>query len=252
MIDELPPMFWKLHRGLPKQAPGSDASTRRALGLAGALPAPPSVLDLGCGPGRHTLVLVRQTGGRVRAVDLVPAFLDQLRASAQREGLDDRVATECASMLELDVEPGSVDLIWCEGAIYHVGFAAGLAHWRPWLAPGGVLAASELCWLTSDAPAEVQSFFEQGYPAMQTHRDNQRAIEGAGYELLGSFVLPDEDWRDGYYDLLASRIEALRAECETAEDAAVLDETAREIEVFEKRAGSYGYVFYVMRRPAGS
>ncbi|NRA02079.1 MAG: hypothetical protein HRU00_05690 [Myxococcales bacterium] len=58
-------VFWKLHQGLPKQGPGSDASTRRALALVPELPSAPRILDLGCGPGRQTLVLARETGGQL-------------------------------------------------------------------------------------------------------------------------------------------------------------------------------------------
>ena len=55
-------VFWKLHVGLAKQGPGSDESTRRALALVPELPLAPKILDLGCGPGRQSLVLVRETG----------------------------------------------------------------------------------------------------------------------------------------------------------------------------------------------
>ena len=50
-------IFWELHDGLPRQAPGSEATTRHLLGRCGPMPASPTVLDVGCGPGRSTLVL---------------------------------------------------------------------------------------------------------------------------------------------------------------------------------------------------
>ena len=49
--------FFALHHGLPRQGPGSDATTRRLLELAGPLPEQPRTLDLGCGPGRSALLL---------------------------------------------------------------------------------------------------------------------------------------------------------------------------------------------------
>ncbi|MET9663622.1 transferase, partial [Streptomyces sp. NPDC006510] len=39
--------FFSLHHGLPRQSPGSDATTRRLLALTGLLPRRPRVLDLG-------------------------------------------------------------------------------------------------------------------------------------------------------------------------------------------------------------
>ena len=49
--------FFALHRGLPREAPGSRESTARALALARPLPAAPRVLDIGCGPGMQTIDL---------------------------------------------------------------------------------------------------------------------------------------------------------------------------------------------------
>ena len=45
-----------------------------------------SVLDLGCGSGRHTLELARR-GYRVTGVDRTAAYLDKARAKAETEGL---------------------------------------------------------------------------------------------------------------------------------------------------------------------
>ena len=62
-------LFWRLHEGLPKQGPGSDATTRRALALARPIPSEPRMLDFGCGPGRQTLVLAQDLGGHVTAIN---------------------------------------------------------------------------------------------------------------------------------------------------------------------------------------
>ncbi|HEX8823356.1 MAG TPA: class I SAM-dependent methyltransferase, partial [Archangium sp.] len=55
--------FFLLHTDLPREGPGSDDCTREALRrLRPWLPASPRVLDLGCGPGKQTLVLARELG----------------------------------------------------------------------------------------------------------------------------------------------------------------------------------------------
>lgn len=56
--------FFTLRHGLPRQSPGSDATTRHLLSLAGPPPARPRVLDLGCGPGRSALLLAAEAGAR--------------------------------------------------------------------------------------------------------------------------------------------------------------------------------------------
>ncbi len=243
--------FLRLHEGLEKQAPGSDASTARALALVSGLPERPEVLDLGAGPGRQTLALARLTRGRVTAVDLHEPFLEQLRGRAAEAGFGSAVRTIRASIDAAPLPPGSFDLLWSEGAAYAIGFDRALALWRPLLRPGGSLAITELTWLREERTAGSVEFWGSAYPAMRNREDNVAAIERAGYVLRGSFALPSSDWWDGYYDALAERIPRLRDACAGDLEAnAVLDEAAREIEVFRGSGGCYGYVFFVASLPA--
>jgi serine/threonine-protein kinase HipA len=92
------------------------------------------VLDLGCGSGRPSLVLAETLGARVLAIDLHQPLLDRLSARARAQGLADLIEVRCADIGALDLAPGSVDLLWSEGAIYLLGFEVGLTRWRPLLA----------------------------------------------------------------------------------------------------------------------
>ena len=152
-------------------------------------------------------------------------------------------------MERLEEPPGSVDLIWIEGAIFVVGFAAGLRMWRPLLGDGGLIVASEMAWLTDDPPAEVRAFIDVEYPAMTTVAGNIETANECGYEVLDHFTLPQAGWWDEYYTPMQERVARLRpsAEADSAL-AAVLDETDREIDMFRRYGDSYGYVFYLMRK----
>jgi len=240
-------VFWALHGGLAKQGPGSEASTLRALALCGPLPREPRILELGCGTGRASLTLARATGGVVTAVDTFAPSLATLRRRAAEAGLADRIETLQQSMAALDVRSRTFDLVWCESAVYTIGFDAALRVWRPLLAPGGALALSELAWLAPQPPERALRFWAEGYPGMRAHEANLHAIAEAGYALAGSFTLPDADWEDGYYGELARRLPALRAQHAEPEALRVLDSAAEEIAAFRERAGSFGYVFYGMR-----
>jgi len=238
-------VFWKLHDGLPKQGPGSDASTLRALALAGPLLSAPRILDLGCGTGRQSLTLARARGGNATAVDVWGPSLAVLRERAAAAGLAARIETVQQSMAALDLGWRTFDLVWCESAIYTISFDAALRAWRPLLAPGGAIAISELAWLRAEVTERARRFWAKGYPAMRGHEENLRALAEQGYRLLGTFTLPDEDWEGGYYAELERRIPALRAQYLEPEARAVLAAKEEEIAVFREREGSFGYVFYL-------
>ena len=243
-------MFFELHSGLPREGPGDDASTERALRLLPHLPARPEIVDAGCGPGAQTLVLARATGGAVTAVDVHQPFLDELMQRAGAAGLAAHIRPLRASMDALPFDPDSFDLIWSEGAIYIMGFERGLRAWQPFVRHGGYVVVSELSWVVDDPPAPARDFWNDAYPAMQSVAENRAAVERCGYERIADFVLPKLAWLDGYYTPLARRMDML--ERDHANDPATLKFLAgerREIELFDTHGDTYGYVFYLMRRP---
>ena len=62
-------VFFEVQRGLPRQGPGDNGSTNKALALCLGLPDKPSVLDIGCGPGMQTMALAEASSGSIIAVD---------------------------------------------------------------------------------------------------------------------------------------------------------------------------------------
>lgn len=241
------PLFL-LHRDLPREGPGSDACTLEAVRRLPSLPRNPVVVDLGCGPGRSSLVLARELGAKVVAVDLHTPFLDQLARGAAAAGLSHLVEPRRADMGATDVVPGSVDLIWSEGSAYVLGFAEALRRWRPLLKPGGLMAVSECSWLVDDPADEPRRFWEAAYPSMGTVAENCSHAEAAGLEALDTSPLPTSAWWDEYYTPLLARAAALRPAAD-APLSALLDETEREADLFRRHGDSYGYVFYLFRSP---
>lgn len=90
---EMMALFMELHSGNPREGPGDNESTLKALRSIPNLPERPDILDVGCGPGMQTLCLAEATGGNITALDYFPQFLDQLTTSAEERGLEKRITT---------------------------------------------------------------------------------------------------------------------------------------------------------------
>ncbi|HET7788882.1 MAG TPA: class I SAM-dependent methyltransferase [Myxococcales bacterium] len=246
-LRSLPPEFFVVHRDLPREGPGCEAATLKALRLLPALPAAPRVFDLGCGPGAQTLVLARALGSRVVAVDLHRPFLEQLEGSARQAGLAHLIEARCADFGDLGEEPSSIDLIWCESAAFIIGFAESIRCWRPLLKAGGLMAVTNAVWLVDDPPAEAVAHWA-GDPSIATVRKSVRAAESEGMRLIETFQLGPEAWWE-YYTPLRRRVEDLRARATLSPALAqVLDETEREIAGFERNGDSFGYQFFLMQK----
>lgn len=241
--------FFRLHSDLPREAPGADESTREALRRLPPLPERPRLLDLGCGPGRQTLVLARElTTATIVAVDLHEPYVARLRESAEATGLATRIEACRGRMEAVDELPSPVDLIWSEGAIYLLEFAEGLELWRSLLRAGGFLVVTELTWLVDAPDDEARRFWDEGYPAMTDVAGNLRAARDAGYEIIDHFALPESAWWDDYLGPLEARIETLRTEAARGPSLArVLADHDREIAICRRFGTQFGYVFYLLR-----
>ena len=240
-------LFWSVHQDLPREGPGDDASTLRAYQMLTDLPPQPRILDIGCGPGAQTIVLVQASQGRVTAVDTHQPFLDDLANRAAQAGVTDRIEPVRMSMFDLHFEQ-PFDLLWSEGAIYIIGFEEGLRAWRPLLKPGGCAAVTEATWLKPNAPEAVTKFWAEAYPEMGTLEENRSRTRRAGYRLIDHFTLPESAWWENYYDPMATRIAKLREDyADNPEALRLLDMESDEIELYRQYAEFYGYVFYIMQ-----
>ena len=241
-------LFWEIHSGLPQEGPGDDSSTLKALSLIPDIPPDPSILDIGCGPGRQTIALAKQTGGQIIALDKHQPFLEEVEKRAKVEGLSNSIMLKRCLMADLDFDEKSFDIIWSEGAIYIMGFRKGLEYWKRFVKPGGAVAVTEISWLTDNPPDETRRFWHENYPAMKSVDENLKIIDNLGYSLLSHFTLPESSWED-YYLPLEKRIAGLRVKYEGNKEAQkFLDVEQAEIHLYHKYRDVYGYVFYVMRK----
>ena len=238
-----------LHKGNQRQGPGGIEHTKQALQLSGLDGVKPLlVADLGCGTGSSTLVLAENLNASIVAVDLFKEFLDVLSEDARERGVDHKIKTRVGTMEELPFEENSLDVIWSEGAIYNIGFSKGVEYLNRFLKPGGILAASEITWLTEERPDEIQRYWDSAYPEIATVSEKVKTLEKHGYMLKGYFPLPSSSWIANYYEPLESTFAGFLAKHDSDEARAIVEAERAEIALYKKYSAYYSYGFYIAQK----
>lgn len=231
--------FFQLHSELEREGPGERAAMDWAF-ATGNVSLGAAILDAGCGPGADIAgLLANAPDGQVTAVDLHAPFIERVRAVW---GDDIRVSARVGNMAD---EAGPFDLIWSAGTLYFLGIEAGLRHFRARLAPGGVVAFSELAWLVDTPDPGLDWELRKEYPDIGTAETLTARVQAAGYELCGLRVLSDAAW-EAYYGPLEARIAALRPGADP-DLQPVLDAASAEIALWRAHRDQFGYLMAVAR-----
>jgi 2-polyprenyl-3-methyl-5-hydroxy-6-metoxy-1,4-benzoquinol methylase len=116
---------------------GEEEIIRQVVGPAEGL----SVLDVGCGTGRHAVPLAAQ-GARVIGLDPTPEMLDRARAKAQAAGVE--VDLQLGGIDSLSEALGQFDLVLCCLVLSHVeALGDAVARLAAHVARGGRLVVSD-------------------------------------------------------------------------------------------------------------
>jgi SAM-dependent methyltransferase len=232
-----------------RQGPGSPEETLKALSFIDNLTSKSRIADLGCGIGGQTMVLAQNAPGQLTGLDLFPGFIDTFNRNAAQLALSHRVKGIVGSMDELPFEKESLDLIWSEGAIGNIGFTKGLNHWRDFLKKDGYIALTYESWFTDERPAEIEKFWLDAVPEMNTIGHNISVMLKAGYHLVAAFTLPETCWTDHYFEPCSKIQEAfLKQHAGNPAAEELIAEQRYEVELFRKYKEFYGYVFYIGKK----
>ncbi len=239
-----------LHLHGARQGPGGESETKRAAELAGLDRSRSlKVADIGCGTGASTIILAKALDACVTAVDIVPEFLDELQSRANDYGVAERIETLNCSMDDLPFAESEFDVIWSEGAIYNMGFEAGVSSWNRFLKPGGKLIVSEITWLCETRPSELSSYWENEYPQIAAASVKVDVLERHGYCPEAFFVLPAHCWLENYYWPMQDRFDAFVQRHGASDEAKAIVEAERhEISLYEKYRDYYGYGVYISKK----
>lgn len=242
-------LICEYYAGMDRQGPGSPEVTRTALGFVHSLTENSKIADIGCGTGGQTMVLAGLAPGRITGLDLFPVFIDIFNSNSRKQGLQDRVRGVVGSMENLAFQEEELDLIWSEGAIYNIGFERGLNEWRRFLKKGGFLAVSEASWFTEKRPEEIDRFWKDAYPQIDTIPAKVGQMQQAGYVPVATFILPENCWTEHFY-LPQVPIQESFLKKHPGNPAAMglVENQRQEARLYDQYKEYYGYVFYIGRK----
>ncbi len=234
---------------LERQGPGSPEITIKALSFIDNLTRDSQIADIGCGTGGQTMVLAQHAPGSIIGIDLFPTFINYFNDNAQKLNLQNRLKGIVGSMDNLPFGDETFDLIWSEGAIYNIGFERGLTEWRKFLKTGGYIAVTEASWFTNERPEEIEKFWADAYPEIDTIPNNVRQMQNAGYIPVASFILPEICWTEQFYAPQVKAREDFLIKHKgnkAAED--FIENQRHETQLYYKYKAFYGYVFYIGKK----
>ena len=186
---------------------------------------PGRILDVGCGTGELTACLAeRYPNAEILGVEIDPGHV--ARAKAHCASFGERVQVRVGDAFDLDVEPGSFDLVVCRHVLQSIPDPhLVVAQCRAALAPGGWLhlLLEDYTMIHVDGPSAFDRFWVDGPVRFADDTGVDARIGRRGLALLCGFedrrmdyVVVDTDrvdredfasvftaWRDGYSEALA-------------------------------------------------
>lgn len=250
MTDQIMELLIDLHKNNKRQGPGSDSDTLKALSFIELEKGKNyKIADIGCGTGSQTISLAKNINCEITALDLFSEFLNKLKQDAKSYNLDWKITTLKASMENLPFEDQEFDIIWSEGAIYNMGFGAGIKNWKKFLKKGGYMALSEITWLTKERPSEIEEHWNSEYPEISTAAHKIKLLEENGFSLVGYFYLPQSSWIENYYQPLENSFNDFLKKHNNSEIAKnIVEGEKKEIGLYKKHKDYISYGFYVVRK----
>ena len=246
-MDEEMEIIVDFYKDLDRLGPGSDDQTKKALSFVKFATDNPKIADIGCGTGTQTETLSREIKAEIVAVDFLDEFLKSLQHRFDRIKLP--VKTICADMAILPFSEQEFDLIWSEGAVYNIGFGSGTRYWNRFLKMNGFLAVTEISWLMDNRPTDLETYWKNAYPEIDTIANKVQQLENNGYKVVEHFTLPNTCWIDNYYKPIQEKFDEFLKQWNYSESAQkFIEENKTEIDLYEKYHQFYGYEFYIAKK----
>ncbi|MGB3904086.1 MAG: class I SAM-dependent methyltransferase, partial [Anaerolineae bacterium] len=106
------------------------------------------VLEVGCGAGATAVYIANKYGAKVVGVDLRETMVDQARARAKREGVEDRTEFRVADAQELPFDDGLFNVVIAESVTTFIeDKQSAVSEYARVAKPGGYVGLNEEIWL---------------------------------------------------------------------------------------------------------
>ena len=153
------------------------------------------------------------------------------------------------SMLDMNFEEESFDIIWSEGALYFMGFQNGLKRCHQLLKEKGYLAVTELVYTNPNPPKAVVEYFGVEYPDITNIEGKIEIIKKVRFNLISNFTLPESAWLNNYYLPMEKELPRLNKKYQGNEVAlGVFEGFKNEVDFYRQYSKFYGYEFFVMQK----
>jgi SAM-dependent methyltransferase len=166
---------------------GSMEATRELVALC-RIESGQYVLDVGCGVGATPCYLAKAADCRVVGVDLLERMIEQSRARAKAEGVEDRVEFTVADARNLPFEDNLFDAVIMESLnVFFKDRREAMSEYKRVTRPGGYVGMTEMTWLKPPSP-ELEDYFKQAVYAETMEASGwTELLEEAGLkEVVGS------------------------------------------------------------------
>jgi len=122
-------------------------------------------------------------------------------------------------------------------------------YWRKFLKTEGFIALTYESWFSDERPAEIEKFWTDAVPEMNTIGHNISILQKAGYSLIAAFTLPEKCWIDNFFSPQKAIQDAFLKDNAGNEAAkAFVAYMKHEAELYAKYKEYYGYVFYIGKK----
>jgi SAM-dependent methyltransferase len=157
-----------------------------------------SILDLGCGRGRHSIELARRFGATVHGVDPDRHGLDEATRALAKEcedapGLRDLVSFVAGNAEHIPLEDDAVDVVWCRDVLCLVeDLERAYAECRRVLRDGGRVVVYQMFVTDRLEPGEASEVLLGCVPSSMVPERTELAIASAGLQVEECIVLGTE------------------------------------------------------------